>query len=379
MKPLTIEINGTGTHNRGAELMAIAIADRLRATFPGVRLVVPSQFGSQADRKKYGFLTTWEFAGRAGAVRTMLASMAWRGRSDVINPAQVDIVLDASGFAFSDQWGASRPQKLVRIMSRSYRRHQKLILLPQALGPFEKPDVADWSRKMFSRASLVFARDSHSHACAIKLAPREVLRQFPDFTVSVSPNLPSSVSIPERFCAIVPNVRMMDKTSTGEDYLNFLRHAIDSMEQAGMNPVIVLHDADEDRAVLGMMGGKYSQLPVLTHPDPRVLKGMLGRADFVIGSRFHALVSSLSQGVPCIGAGWSHKYPELFRDFACPELLLADLSDRSALSDLIARLRNDDERAKVSARVSAAADELKSRTNEMWAQVEAEIRAAKQS
>lgn len=376
MKPLTIEINGTGTHNRGAELMAIAIADRMRATFPGVRLVVPSQYGSQADRKKHGFLTTWEFMGRLGPIKSAWAAIAWRGRPDVISPAEVDIVLDASGFAFSDQWGASRPRKLVRTMARPYRSRQQLVLLPQALGPFEQPDVADWSRKMFSRASLVCARDSQSFSCVKGLGVDRALKQYPDFTVTVSPRLPADVVLPERFCAIVPNIRMLDKTGTGDAYLAFLRHAVDAMRKQGLNPAFVLHDAEEDRAVLGLMGPEYADLPVLTHADPRVLKGMLGKADFVIGSRFHALVSSLSQGVPCIGAGWSHKYPELFRDFACPDLLIPDLSNLDALDGLIGNLRNEVFRASVSKEISSAASVLKAKTEEMWREVEEKVRSA---
>jgi colanic acid/amylovoran biosynthesis protein len=375
MKNLIVEINGTGTHNRGAELMAIAIADRLRATFPGIQLVVSRQFGTDGERQKHGLLTTWEHIGRLGSLRSFMNMLKMKGRADVISPASVDVVLDASGFAFSDQWGESRPRKLVTMMSRRYRRGQTLILMPQALGTFNIEGVAVWSRRLMQRAALVCARDSQSRAAVEALGGCALLRQYPDFTVAVAPAKGVARPFDDEFAAIVPNVRMLDKTGVGGAYLAFLRHAITEIRRNGMRPVIVLHDADEDRAVVGALGGDFSSIDVVTHDDPRVLKAILGQAEFVIGSRFHALVSSMSQGVPCIGAGWSHKYPELFADFDCPELLMADLEELEHLGALVAELSGAEARSSKSSRIKAAADELKSRCEKMWLEVEALIRS----
>lgn len=376
MKPLTIEIHGTSTYNRGAELMAIAIADRLRATFPGVRLVVPPYFGSRNDIRKYGFFTTWQFHGkRHYVIKTILAYLRWWNDKQVIPISDVDFVLDASGFSFSDQWGAASARALVLKMRSPKRARQALVLLPQALGPFDNPDVRKWSKELFERALVVCARDEISLKNVRPLSSESKLRLYPDFTVGISSMEPDAIDLPAKFAAIVPNMRMLDKTGSAERYLDFLRISADRISASGFTPVFLVHDGAEDRKVIDLLGDSYANYPVVTHPDPRILKGILGKSKFVIGSRFHALVSSLSQGIPCIAAGWSHKYPELLQSFSCQEFLISDLADVQKLEELIGQLTDESQRREVSARVLNAAKSIKERNLTMWNEVEDLIRS----
>lgn len=371
MNPLTIEIHGTGTHNRGAELMAIAIGERMRATFPDVRIVVPPSFGDFDARARYGFHTTWEFSGRF-RTRTYarFGPAAFRKAVGIVDPAEVDIVLDASGFAFSDQWGAAPVRELLAKMNDPRRSGQLLVLLPQALGPFEERTVREATKALLRRAALVCARDDASFEAVAVLCDRSKLRRYPDFTLAVHA-VPSPADVPERFSAIVPNLRMLDKGARAEDYLKFLTHAVDTLERRGEHPCFVLHDAHEDRKVVMTLESRGLHIPVIEHPDPRVLKGILARASVVVASRFHALVSSLSQAVPCIGAGWSHKYPELFKDFGCPELLISELSDVARIDGLLEMLSVPDRREDAVSRIREASQRLRRETSEMWREIEA--------
>jgi polysaccharide pyruvyl transferase WcaK-like protein len=377
MKPITIEIHGTGTHNRGAELMAIAIAERMRATFPGARLVVPPSFGTFQERAQYEFYTTWEFHGR---LRAALVSRALRIADEsikrslgLVDVREVDVVLDASGFGYSDQWGPRGAEDLVKKMGHASRSGQRLIILPQAMGPFESRDVATASRKVFARAELVCARDRQSLLAVKSLGSTRNLVQFPDFTLGVRPKRDDEIVLPAGFAAIVPNHQMLDKTAKGEAYIVFLKRAIRVCSESGITPVFVLHDSYRDRRVIEL-ADEQGSLRVVSHRDPRVLKGVLGDATLVISSRFHALVSALCQGVPCIGAGWSHKYEELFNDFDTRELLIRNIDNLSHLNACLSELTNADGRANASSRINAAAEILRKQTEEMWQKVECLIR-----
>lgn len=380
-KPFTIEIHGTGTSNRGAELMAIAIIERIRNKFPSARLVVPPDFGDFDARIRHGVWCTWEFRGR---IRAKLSTTALRygspgilSNAGLIDPSEIDVVLDASGFAFSDQWGPGPARHLVVKISGNARKGKPFVLLPQAFGPFDNPEVALWTRRLCDRASLVCARDSQSLAALQALgAPASFLRQYPDFTVGISPQMPPEISLPNGFSAIVPNIRMMDKGFSGPVYLDFISRSIRLLQDRGMNPAFVLHDAQEDRKVINQLRDAGHQIPVIEHHNPRALKAILGRATLVVGSRFHALVSTLSQGVPCIGAGWSHKYPELFADFNCSELLIKDLSDPDLIERAIDSLAIPSTYATYRDRITTAASCIKKANQAMWQEVEGIIERA---
>lgn len=370
MKPLTIEIHGTGIHNRGAELMAIAISERIRSSFPNARIVVPYSFGRPEDLKNYGFITTFEYCGKSRLKRFFIYWLKNLDFSNIISPTKVDIVLDASGFAFSDQWGIKESKKLFMKMNRSYRRSQPLVLLPQALGTFQNPEVARWCKMLFDRAKLVCARDTQSFKNLKTLNSSKKNRLYPDFTIGVSPIIPTDLVIPKNFAAIVPNMRMLDMTKNAESYIDFIKHSISYIEDSGLTPIFVIHDDKEDGKVVQKLGKEYEKYVVFSSTDPRILKGILGKSEFVIGSRFHALVSALSQGVPCIGVGWSHKYPELFNDFSCAEFLIPNPSDTDKLDIAIKKLSTSDSRKKVSEKILISSTSLKTKVDDMWIEVE---------
>jgi polysaccharide pyruvyl transferase WcaK-like protein len=358
--------------------MAIAIAERMRATFPDIRIAVPPNFGTHEARARHGFLTTRELRFRSRTLARLLSTTLFHP-TQTVSPARVHAVLDASGFAFTDQSGPRAARHLVTRMNRRRRRRQPLICMPQAFGPFRKIEVAQWTRRLIQRASLVCARDNQSLAELRTLADTPVLRRFPDFTAGVASAPCAAIRLPEPFVALVPNQRMVEKGPSAQAYYAFLRHAVTSLRAHALNPVFVLHDQAKDRQVLTRLGADGHDLPVLEHSDPRVLKWMLGRAQLVIGSRFHALVGALSQGIPCIGAGWSHKYPELFAEFDCAELLVSDLAQPAAFDAALDRVRTAEARENWSIRIAAAASRVKQQNELMWREIETLLKTAVES
>lgn len=250
-----------------------------------------------------------------------------------------------------------------------------IVLLPQALGPFEGQRIASAFRGLASHVDLIYARDPESYTAAVEASRMpERIRLSTDFTnlAPASPLPPDVEGMQGRAC-IVPNARMLDKTAPEEadTYVDFLCRCATAVTECGVRPCILLHEAREDSAVADAVNEKLTfPLTVFTHADPRVLKGMLGAADFVIGSRFHALAGALSQAVPCIGTGWSHKYKALFEEYGCPDFLIRVDTELPDIIGRIRRLMGPDRQAHVS-KLQEAGRILEGQTQEMWHAIDA--------
>ena len=56
------------------------------------------------------------------------------------------------------------------------------------------------------------------------------------------------------------------------------------------------------------------------------VKSVIGSCDILLSSRYHALIAALSQQVPAVAIGWSHKYDELMAEVG----LIANIISSSA-------------------------------------------------
>src|SRR5690606_39049569 len=60
----------------------------------------------------------------------------------------VDIVLDASGFFMGDQWSPNSIQhKLGKDIQKLKKQKSKIVLLPQAFGPFNRSEIREISHR----------------------------------------------------------------------------------------------------------------------------------------------------------------------------------------------------------------------------------------
>lgn len=372
-KQFMILLHGTGTHNKGAELMAVAVLQHYRRLPNPPEFAVLPFFGPYPDRAKYG-LWTVPHARRWGRAKLALALMnpTMRRVYGMVSEEQCSAVIDASGFAFGDQHGPDPTRGMAENCRRWKQQGKKVVLLPQAFGPFGSPEIREACRAMLDHCDLVFARDETSLAHLTDAAgQRENVRIAPDFTMAVEGRLPEDFPASDEAVFIVPNQRMLDKTDaqTRAGYLPLLARAIDHAATMGLRPVVLLH-APEDAALAPRLAeftqGRFDTLQV---PCPVQLKGILGTGRLVIGSRFHALVGALSQGVPVLAIGWSHKYVELLRQFDSPEGSLA-VDELDRLPEKMKLLLDSPLREQIIARIHAAGNRLRDQIDAMWAEVD---------
>jgi colanic acid/amylovoran biosynthesis protein len=212
---MLIEVTGVFTNNKGAELMLAAVQEHFAQLGPRVQLAVAPQFGSFDERAKYGLRTKLP-VGRVG--RSLLAAWlmpaSFRSSYGLASERDIDMVLDASGFAFGDQLGPERTERFAVDVARWKRRGKRIVLLPQALGPFTAQRLRSAFVEIMRSVDLVFARDISSLANVEELGvAREKLKLAPDFTNLVQGRTPERPATTGPLALIVPNHRMIEKAA----------------------------------------------------------------------------------------------------------------------------------------------------------------------
>jgi polysaccharide pyruvyl transferase WcaK-like protein len=373
---MTIEIVGGHFGNKGAHLMLVATAEHYAELYPHVRLVVKN-VGDYVQRARLG-LHQKLWSERLGSTLSDLLGSAIPKRVrrvyGLVLDREVDAVLDISGFRYSDQWEPEKTERAARLARHWKRAGRKVVLMPQAFGPFERRRTRDAFRVLLDHVDLAYARDSRSYEFARSVAEDHPgIRLAPDFTNLVPGRVRAGWTAGGDLAGVVPNIRMVDKTDadTANAYVAAMAACTEELLETGHRVVFVLHQVDDDvlaKRVCGVLG---RDLEIVRESDPVVLKGILGSCRAVVGSRYHALISALAQGVPCLGMGWSHKYQALFEDYDSSDFLV---SPRTPVADLRERVRmlvNGPDRDALVERIRRAAAAQQERALEMWREVDA--------
>lgn len=380
---MIIEIRRAGFVNKGAELMLHAVLQKMKQVFPdAVYVMAPGTKASSAPyekRAEHGFYQKawlWRYGIQWGDLG-VLAPRKLREMYGVVLDREVDIVLDAAGFSYSDQWGDANVLELARSAKRWRRRGTKVILLPQAFGPFTSARSKRAVKSFVQNVDLLFSRDpiSHQHLTDI-VGQQSNIRQYPDFTNLVEGILPEGFNVnANRFC-IIPNYRMVDKTEKRESeaYIPFLIRCAKVLLEKGVSPFVLVHEGPADYMLAEKVSAAVGGLPIVKETNPLKIKGIIGACFGTLGSRFHGLVSALSQGVPSLATGWSHKYQALFEEYGFKDGLMDVCMDETAIRRKFDLILNPESREMIVGTLGERSKYLKSLSEQMWQEVFAQVR-----
>lgn len=369
---MIVEIRNVHFRNKGAELMLRAIVDHFRDR-PDVVLTANHRVGSRAKLRELGIrplLFVWQKR-RHITPPTALAPRRLRKRLGLVHPSEVDLVLDAAGFAYGEQWGTDRAVAAARYYRELRKQGARVVLMPQSLGPFTSQPVRRTAAALFENVDLVFPRDDTAAAATKALIgdDRRVV-QAPDFTPLLKGAV-FDVALPgPRPAAVIPNRKMIQKAGLSRrEYVAFLARVVERLSAAGFSPFMLPHATFDHGLATLVQDAVHGDLPIVVESDALRLKGVIGACDAIFSSRFHGLVSALSQGVPVLATGWSHKYKHLLSEYECPAALL-DPRDDATLERAVTTLLADDRIAHTRKTLQERAEWNKTATTAMWERVE---------
>ena len=205
-------------------------------------------------------------------------------------------------------------------------------LLPQSFGPFDFQDEAGQQidhriRKIFPQVKLICAREAEGYSALLahyKLEHNTILTEdmvlssrIHDYSVAMKQK-PDIVlpEITEDCMCLIPNVRACEtnREKTEELYHCAVRKGI----ACGLTVYITYHST-QDAELCQKLKSDFSdeaKVVLLDHDYSCMeFNELVKKFRFVVGSRFHALVHALKNGVPCVAMGWAIKYVDLMKLF----------------------------------------------------------------
>ena len=373
-----IEIRGIGFNNKGAELMLHAILDKIKQEFPNASFTmnVTESSGSRSyeRRSKLGFYQN-TYLRRRGIDFSFLLSLLPKKLLDmygIVNISEIDIVLDASGFSYSDQCGTAYCKELSILCKRWKRNGTKVVLLPQAFGPFNNPVNRKNITSIIKDSDLIFARDKDSYDHLDKILPNQKKIQIAgDFTNLIDGIKPKNFNSIENKFAVIPNYRMIDKSNSLSKikYISFIKKIIVCASELNLRPYILVHHKNDMDLAREIQSEVFKKVNIVIEDDPLVLKGIIGLSEYIFSSRYHGLVSALSQSKMAFGTGWSHKYKMLFDDYNFPDGLLDMNMNYDEISNYFQKAFRSENKNHISSSISKQAEILKNKSMEMWQEV----------
>lgn len=346
---MKIQIDGTNTLNKGAELMLLGILEQIEKKHKDAEVNYNSNFLRERNET---FATNLNVKKR-WALKNSRIPIALLKRLNLpftyftskFPLKDIDLVLDGAGFQFSDQWNYSKERldTLENYYKKLKENNTKIVLLPQALGPFKTLEGKRMVQIMNKYADIVIAREKASYNLFIEAGgSKDKLWLYPDFTILVK-GKPCRLDFVKNSVCIIPNERMIThKVEKSNNYLEFMEKIISELIKNGENVFLLNHEGNADHVLCQNINKKFNNsLKIVSNLSAKEIKGVIGASKMVVSSRFHGAASALNQGVPCLATSWNHKYQMLFEDFAQPDNILSVENDWDTEINKILKVLNN--------------------------------------
>ncbi len=374
-----IEIKGVQFVNKGAELMLASVVERVKQYWPEADIVLEgnplSPYKSRALLGAYQKLSLRKNIIDLNFLSYYLPKKIrnYLKKWGIVTEADINVVLDAAGFAYGDQWGALKIKHLGGELKRYNKNNCKYIFLPQALGPFSRSEDQQELKSSLPNAALICAReeDSYNHIRTL-IGDAKNLVQFPDFTNAVKGIVPDYWQDGQQKVCFIPNSNMIGVKNKNEswkkNYISIMTLLMTQVQSLGYEAVLLNHEGEGDRDICNVLNQHFdNKLSIIEESDPLKVKGIIGDSRAIVCSRFHGCVSALSQGVVNLGTSWSHKYEQLFKEYGVSELLIdPNVSDAAQVALIESILAENEVYSKV---ISDNAIKYKEITEKMWQRV----------
>lgn len=337
MKKRYILIIGGEFSNKGAQAMTCLCINELKQVFPNHEIVLLSDIENKRtpyEKRNYNFLI------RSQHIHTKrlfdpfdiwIQKKLKEGHrsNDIIDILEnADIMFDISGYALSSQRGLDSSLEFLHRIYVARYYGIKVILMPQSFGPFDykEPYMDVLLKSLLKYPLLICAREDSGYLSLKKYCNKNLLKTDDMVWDNHKEFILSNIwkKIPDHFISvttennilIVPNIRLIQFGDGKTDYISFYTDIINYLMEREFCIYLIAH-SKEDINLCKAIKGAFSDNAKVVNIDIELncweYEKLVKNMDFIIASRYHAIVHAYKQCVPAIIIGWAEKYMELAR------------------------------------------------------------------
>ncbi|BDX07651.1 polysaccharide pyruvyl transferase family protein [Planctobacterium marinum] len=339
---MKVIISGGELFNKGAQSMTLSVVSEVRKRYPDAEIALlsaPDARRSATELQSYRFsVLPWDLRMKlrkfplAGLFIKNKYFSAEQEKRMWQTVEQADLAIDVSGFCLSSQFGTARIVDYLTNLFFFKKSGVKTVLFPQSFGPFAFQGkfaglLIRYTKKLMQYPDKIFARevDGQKHLKLlgieknVSVALDTVLQTSKLENELVFNDIPQN-KLPElanNSVCIVPNQKVYVKNK-GNSLTALYQGLIEQLLAAGKTVYLLRHSfedldiitqlkalfADDDRVVT--LGNDFNALE---------LTAIINQSQFLIASRYHAVVHAYKCRKPCLVLGWAVKYQELTQHF----------------------------------------------------------------
>ena len=376
---MKVMITGAQFNNKGAQSLLFSVMDYLKKKSREVEIYyLPLDDYRKYNNKLYRFEIVYggmeaHYYENYALARPFILAKAWLRKivkksavsiSDVTKLHRVlpemDAIIDVSGYQLTSKFPYIMNRKFLYYIEEAKRHSKKVVLMPQSFGPFEytekKEKMHSLIKKDLNNADLIFAREKDGFDLLRNQFGVKNLLLSPDLVLQCGEidwnNIYTSVTEIEYpilktkgNVAIIPNTEPF-KHGDERLILSIYKEIIDELLCLGKMVYIFRHSRDLEacKKIYDLFRDNEKVVLIEDEFECSEYSRFIEQFDYIVASRYHAIVHAYREDVPAIVLGWAVKYQELAELFGQQafvfDITRGDLTNLK-VSELIQTMNNN--------------------------------------
>lgn len=368
-------ITGANYKNKGAQAMLFVTVSELRKRYPECKIFFAT--GEELDTTNYKFdtikykyrLKKIALGGAKGIKELVVSLLADFIKTIIRYPEkkgeyfrlkkflpQIDLIIDISGFSLGDKWNKPGQEEYLDNIRLAKKYDVKMVLLPQSFGPFnysgDMQVLHTEIEELLQYPYVVFAREEEGEYLLKNQYNLRNVRKAPDIVLQNNkidydkifknmPDLNLLDDISVDAVAVIPNIKCFQHGNK-DDIYDLYKKMIEIILN-NSKEVYLIHHSEDDISVCRSIKELFLENTKihLVENDFSCIEfdEVIKQFQFAIVSRYHGVVHSYKNCIPCIILGWAVKYKELAKYMDQAEYSFDITGDRMNVDEILECVR----------------------------------------